>query len=69
MAQPHKGPRKQVSSTRVPEAVFDRLEREAQRLGVHKSDFIAHALCKEFGMEELSPLRGLDTQEQMRMTA
>lgn len=69
MAQPHKGPRKQVMSTRVPAAVFERMEREAARLGVHKSDFIAHALCKEFGMEDLSPLRDLDTQEQMRMTA
>jgi hypothetical protein len=56
-------------STRVPAAVFERMEREAARLGVHKSDFIAHALCKEFGMEDLSPLRDLDTQEQMRMTA
>jgi len=69
MAQPHKGTRKQVSSSRVPAAVFERMEREATRLGVHKSDFIAHALCKEFGMEDLSPLRDLDTQEQMRMTA
>ena len=69
MAQPHKGPRKQITSTRVHPEVYERVEAEAQRLGVHKSDMIAHMLCKEFGMPEYSPLRGIDQHEQMPMTA
>ena len=69
MAQPHKGPRKQISSTRVHPDVFDRVEQEAQRLGVHKSDMIAHVMCQYFGMEQYSPVRELVHQDQMQMTA
>lgn len=69
MAQPHKGPRKQIVSTRVHPDVFHRVEQEAQRLGVHKSDMIAHVLAVHFGMEQNSPLRALISQDQMQMTA
>lgn len=69
MAQPHKGPRKQIVSTRVHPDVFDRVEQEAERLGVYKGDIVAHVLAKEFGLEEYSPLRGLLNQSQMPMTA
>ena len=70
MAQPHKGPRKQIVSTRVHPDVFARVEKEAERLGVYKGDIVAHVLAKEFGLvEEHSPLRHLPQQHQMPMTA
>ena len=69
MAQPHKGPRKQIVSTRVHPDVFDRVEQEAQRLGVPKSDLVAHVLSMYFQMDEYSPLRGMSQHDQMQMTA
>lgn len=69
MAQPHKGPRRQVASTRVHEEVYQRMEVEARRLGVAKSDFIAHALCRYFALEEFDPLREQSDEAQMQLTA
>ena len=69
MAQPHKGPRKQIVSTRVHPDVFDRVEQEAQRLGVHKSDMIAHVLSTYFEMDDYCLLREMSQQDQMPMTA
>lgn len=67
MPQVHKGPRKQITATRVHPDVFDRVQAEAVRLGTSKSDVVAHVLCKEFGLPELSPLRGIDEQSQTQM--
>ncbi len=70
MPMPHKGPRKQITATRVHPDVFDRVQAEADRLGTSKSDVVAHLLCREFGLPELSPLRDVDEQQtQMPMTA
>lgn len=69
MAQPHKGPRRQVASTRVHEEVYQRMEVEARRLGVAKSDFIAHALCRYFDLDEFDPLREQSDEAQMQLTA
>ena len=67
MARPHKGPRKQVTSTGVHPKVADRVQAEADRLDVPRSDLIAHMLCKELGMPEYSPLRDLEDQQQTQM--
>jgi len=45
------------------------MEVEARRLGVAKSDFIAHALCQYFALEEFDPLREQSDEAQMQLTA
>jgi hypothetical protein len=73
MAQPHKGPRKLVLGGRVHTDVYDRMDAEVKRLGVSKSDFVAHALCSILGIPEHDPIKGLDEDDEpaepMRMTA
>jgi len=73
MGRPHKGPRKLVAAGRVHPDVYDRMDAEAQRLGVHKSDLIVHALCLMLDIPEHDPMKGLDEDdepaEQMQMTA
>jgi hypothetical protein len=59
-------------STRVHPDVAAIVDAEAERLGVYKSDIMAHALCLLFNKPEHDPLPdGLPDggNEQMRMTA
>ncbi len=67
MGRLHKGPRKQITSTRVHPDVAERVQAEADRIGVPRSDLIAHMLCNDFGMPEYSPLRDLADQQQTQM--
>ena len=72
VGRPHKGPRKLVAASRVPIGLYDLMTAEAERLGVHRSDLIAHALCLMFDTPDYDPLKGRDLgedAEQMQMTA
>jgi hypothetical protein len=72
MAQPHKGDRRLIQSTRAPLPLAEAAAQAAERLGVHRSDYLLHALCVVLDMPEYDPLTHLldsDAQEQMQMTA
>lgn len=70
MAQPHKGDRRQIKC-RVDVDLYDVAQRDARRLGVPMSEYLAHALAVLMNSPEHDPIRHLlDSEgEQMRMTA
>ena len=71
MAQPHKGERKMIQSTRVPVDVADAVDAAVSQYGhgIHRSDFLLHALCVVLDLPQHDPLAQNHPEEQMQMTA
>ncbi len=70
MGRHSKGPRQLVAATRVHPDFVTLIEREADRIGCSKSDFVAHALALALDVPQFDPLAGEATHEQqLDMTA
>ncbi len=69
MGRHSKGPRQLVAATRVHPEFVDLIEREADRLGCSKSDFVAHALALALDVPQFDPLARADHEQQLDMTA
>lgn len=69
MGRHSKGPRQLVAATRVHPEFVVLIEREADRLGCSKSDFVAHALALALDVPQFDPLAGATHGQQLDMTA
>ena len=69
MGRHSKGPRQLVAATRVHPDFVDLIEREADRRGCSKSDFVAHALALALDVPQFDPLAGATHEQQLDMTA
>lgn len=69
MGRHSKGPRQLVAATRVHPDFVDLIEREADRRGCSKSDFVAHALALALDVPQFDPLAGAAHEQQLDMTA
>ena len=69
MGRHSKGPRQLVAATRVHPEFVSLIEREAERIGCSKSDFVAHALALALDVPQFDPLARADQEQQLDMTA
>ena len=58
-----------VAATRVHPEFVSLIEREAERIGCSKSDFVAHALALALDVPQFDPLARADQEQQLDMTA
>lgn len=58
-----------VAATRVHPEFVDLIEREADRIGCSKSDFVAHALALALDVPQFDPLAAAPNEQQLDMTA
>lgn len=62
--RPSKGDR-HAFMTRIPRAAADRVQEDAQRLGISYSDYIAYLVANAVGVETSLPSTSQDRQEEL----
>ena len=67
MGRPHKGDRVLVASARFPRVVFERIDADAKRLGVPRSDVMVHVACAFYGIDEQDPVLAVEAAAQQQL--